>query len=291
MKARLLAVALAAATLTAPLSLPLSRDAHAATVATPVNVPDPASQIKQLSVLFRNGDINRLAEALIPPARWEEIRLVYELKRLEPTTEAERAHFVEKFARFTAPDAVDQLMAEIEPKLIEARPQAPAALLMGFGAMQMAVASPDSDLTAEQREALQKALPAIQDWAVATDFLSSTLMRQALTLLTDAARQSGIDDLDQLKSLPLEGLLDRAGSVFAAAKQAMRLYGVDVDAIAASLQVETLEVDGDAARVRTTITLFGAPLSKDHDLVLIDGRWYDAATARRFNVAFHDNDD
>ena len=42
----------------------------------------------------------------------------------------------------------------------------------------------------------------------------------------------------------------------------------------ASTQVEVLEIVGATARVRTTVTVFDAPLSKEIELVLIDGRWY-----------------
>jgi hypothetical protein len=209
-----------------------------------------------------------------PPTQWERLKLVYEVKRLEPISDEDRAEFAEKLARVTAPDAVETLMAEIEPELEKARPQVPGALLMGFGAMQLAVASPESELSEEQREVLQAALPGIQHWASATDFLSSATMRDALTLLTDAARRAGIQNLDQLKALPLEEVLHRAGTLLAACKDAVRLYGIDLDAVADSLHVEVLSIDGETARVRTTITLFDAPVWTDHDLVLVEGRWY-----------------
>jgi hypothetical protein len=292
MKARLLALALLATGLAGSVTPLYAREVAVAAQARSVSAPDPALQIKQLAQLFRNGDMIGLAQAVVPPSRWEEIKLVYELHRLEPTSDADRERFAEKIAKFTAPDAVDQLMLEIEPELEKARPQAPAAMLMAFGAMQMAVASPDSDLTDEQRATLQKALPGIQGWASSTDFLSSDSMRRALTLLTDAARQTGISDIDQLKALPLEGVLDRAGTVLAAAKQAVRVYGLDLDAIAASLQVEVLAIEGDTARVRTTVTVFDAPVWAEHELVLIEGRWYDAHSARHFLIDLdgHDRD-
>lgn len=262
-----------------------------ATAASAYTAPDPALQIKDLARKFRAGDVAGLAEGLIPPQKWELAKLGYELQRMQPTTEEQRAEFAEKFDRIVAPDAVDLLMEEIEPKLVEARLQAPGALLMAFGAMQMAVASPDTDLTDAQRAALQSALPGIQQWASTTDFLDSETMRQGLTLLTDAARRTGIDDIDQLKALPLEGVLDRASGVLVAAKQAVRLYGIDLDAVADSLQVEVLEIDGENARVRTTVTLFNAPIWAEHNLVLVDGRWYGEHLARDFHVSHtHDSD-
>ena len=174
-------------------------------------------------------------------------------------------------------------MLEIEPKLIEARPKAAGALLIGMGALQVALASDDSELTAEQRAALQNALPGIQKWAAETDFLSSLSMRQALSLLADAARNTGVRSIDELKMLSFEQMLAKAGSLLVASKQALYIYGLDINAIADSLQVQVLTQDSQTARVRTTITLFDAPISSEMDLVLLEGRWYSKTSVTKFN--------
>lgn len=283
MSRKLLPLALLAAGL-ACASFPLIAQprAEAPVRAAYAPTPDPARQILDLARLFRASDVPGLVRASLPASKWEEVRQAYELKRKEPISEDERVRFAESLQRFTAKDAVDQLMLEIEPKLEEARPQAPGALLMAFGAMQMAVASPESKLTEDQRLALQAALPGLQQWAGSTDFLSSQLMRDALTLLTDAARRAGINSLEQLQAMPLEAVLQRGAGVLTAAKQATRLYGIDLDAIAATLKVDVLEISSDTARVRTTVTVFDAPLSIEHDLVLVEGRWYGKQAAERF---------
>jgi hypothetical protein len=299
MKRTLLSLALMAAGL-AGTALPVyaAQPAQVVSMVTVgATVPDPAAQLEETARLFRAGDVTALAKALMPPSKWQELKLQYEVHRLEPTSADDRAHFAEGIAKFTAPDAVDRFMEEIEPKLAEARPQVGGALLMGFGAMQMAVTSPDSELTDEQRAALQSAMPGIQKWASTTDFLSSDTMRTALTLLTDAARRTGITDIDQIKAMPLESVLQRAGTVLAAGKEAVRLYGIDLDAVADSLRVDVLEIDGDKARVRTTVTLFDAPLWAEHDLVLVEGRWYGKDALIEFgkhharHVNHHDHED
>lgn len=248
-----------------------------------INVPDPARQLQEMAQLFRAGDVARLAEAMVPPAKWQEMHMAYELVRAKPISDEDRAAFQEKLAQFTAPDAVDQLMARIEPKLAELRPQVPGALLMGFGALHVAISSPDSELTPEQRAALAAALPGLQRWASSTDFLDAQALRHSLSMLSDAARRTGLDSLDQIRALPLEGVLDRASMVFVAAKDAIRGYGIDLDAIADSMRVEVLELQADRARVRTTVTVFDAPLSHEHELVLVDGRWYGKEAVVHFN--------
>jgi hypothetical protein len=273
MIAKLLTLTLLAAGMAGAGSPVLAAAAPAPAQTTSAAVPDPAVQFTDWARLFRFNDVSGLVQAMVPPSRWEEVRLVFELSQLDTVSDADRARFADSFGRFTAPDAVDLLMEEIEPKLEQARPQFPAGRLMAMAAIHAALNSPDSELTDEQRAAAQSVLPGFQAWAYRTDFLSSDTMRQALTLLTDSVRNSGITDLDQLKDLSLEAALDRASPILAAAKQAVRLYGLDLDAIADSLQVDVLEIDADTARVRITATVFNAPVWVEHDLVLLEGRW------------------
>ncbi len=248
------------------------------------SVPDPALQIRDLARVLRNNDLAGLVNALVPPSQYQLMRQAYELHRLQPITPAERTKFSEGIAKLIDANAVDKFMLEIEPKLVEARPKAPAALLIGMGALQMALASDDSDLTAEQRAALQSAMPGIQKWAAETDFLSSTSMRQAISLFSDAARNTGVRNIDELKMLSFEQALSKAGTMLSASKQALYIYGLNVDAIADSLQVQVLKQQGQTARVRTTITVFNAPISSEMDLVLLEGRWYSKTTVAKLNA-------
>jgi hypothetical protein len=235
---------------------------------------DPAAQVRELARLARINDLGGLVRASVPPGLYDQMRAAYELHRHEPVSEHDGAEFAEGLGRFSAPDAVDQLMAEIEPKLVEARPKAPAAIMMGLGALQMAVLSEDNRLTAEQRASLQQMIPGLQRWANGTDFLSSIAMRQALTLVSDAVRSTGVRSLDDLRALSFEQVLGKAEPLFAAGKQALLVYGLDVDAIVDTMQVEVVSIDGSRARVRTTITVFDAPIAAEHELVLIGDRWY-----------------
>lgn len=286
MKQKLLSLALFAAGAVAAASPFLSLPSQAASAYTAsINAPDPARQIQDWARLFRAGNVPALARSVVPESRWDQLVAAYELQKLHQLSEREREEYAEKIGRLTAPDAVEQLMLEIEPKLEEARPQVPGALMMGIGALQLASTSPESELSAEQRIALQSAIPGIQDWASRTDFLDSHTMRQALGLITQAARSARLDNLDEIRGLPLEAALDRASTMLAAVKQATRLYGLDLDQIADSVQVDVLEMQGESARVRTTITLFDAPVSFEHDLELVEGRWYGKQAAKHLRQA------
>jgi hypothetical protein len=249
--------------------------------------PNPAQHIHELARLFRQGDFAALLETAIPPTSMEELRLGYELAQLQPISDEDRLEFAEKVEQATGPYAVDVLMARIEPELEKARPQLPGAVMLGFGAIQMAITSPDSKLTDEQREMIRLAVPHLQTWIGSTDVLSSETMRQAITLLVDAARQTGIDSLEELQTIPLDQMLAHGDRMLAAAKRATRLYGIDLDAAADSLHVDVLEQNGDAAKVRISATLLGARLFADHDLRLVEGRWYPKHAAGRVGHRHH----
>ena len=288
MKTKLLSLTLLAAALAGPVSTLSAQESNPRPVhAASVSAPDPAIEIKHLAQLFRAGDLAGLAQGLVPREQWEKVRAEFEAKRNKPTSDTERERFAREIQRLTAPDAIDKFIAGLEPELTKARAQWPGMLLMASGAMQVAVNSPEAKLTDAQREALRSALPGVQRWMASTDLLSTDMMRRALTVLADAGRRTGITDIDQLKSLPLEGVLERVSPMLTAGKEAARIYGVDLDAVADSLKVDVLERGLDTARVRMTVTLFGAPVWSEHDLVLVDGHWY----GKQVQVDFHDTHD
>jgi hypothetical protein len=240
-------------------------------------------QLQDLVRQFRSNDLAAIVRGSLPPAHYQTLLDKYEEARSKPISDKDRADFAEGLQKLIAPDAVDQLMAEIEPKMRERAVQSEGMILMGLGAMNMAVTSPDSDLTEEQRAMLKRALPGIEAWVIETDFFSVDTLRQALTLVADAARRTGISDLDQIRMLSFEQLLAHGGRMLGAGKQAVKLYGIDLDAIVSTARMEVLEVEGDEARVRTTVTVFDAPLHFEQSLVLVEGRWYTKEAARDWN--------
>lgn len=242
---------------------------------------DPARQLHEMTTYLRRNDLLGLAREAMSAEKFAELHTAYEYQRGRPISDGDRAEFEREIGRITAPDAVDRLMAEFRPKLDEARPQAQGGIMMAIGAAQMALASPDTELTAKQREMLRRALSGVQAWLTSTDFFDEATLRRALTLITGAARATGISNLDQLQMLSFEELLRHGGNMLAAAKSAVRLYGIDLDQIMATARYETVSIAGTVARVKARVTVSDAPLSTEFDLVLVDGRWQGKEAAIR----------
>jgi hypothetical protein len=243
-----------------------------------VEAPDPAQQWQQWAQLFRRNDLLGLVRSATSEAEFNLMRSKLEAHRSEHVKAEDVQEINEKIARLTAPGAVAKLMEEIEPKLAEARPKAQGAIMIGLGALSMAATGTGEGINADDRENLKALLPAIQQWATSTDFLSDEAMRAALEHVVQAARQTGVSNFDQLRSLSLEDSFAKAGIMLAGAKRSLKVYGIDLDAMADSLRVETLSVNGDVARVRTTITVLNTPISKELELKLVDGRWIGGKT-------------
>lgn len=285
MRSTMLTLSLLACLGLAPQTLPAQTPTTVAMSA--VAAADPSVQLQDLVRQFRSNDLAAIVRGSLPPAHYQTLLDKYEEARSKPISDKDRADFAEGLQKLIAPDAVDRLMAEIEPKMRERAVQSEGMILMGLGAMNMAVTSPDSDLTEEQRAMLKRALPGIEAWVIETDFFSVDTLRQALTLVADAARRTGISDLDQIRMLSFEQLLAHGGRMLGAGKQAVKLYGIDLDAIVSTARMEVLEVEGDEARVRTTVTVFDAPLHFEQSLVLVEGRWYTKEAARDWNRHVH----
>lgn len=285
MRSTMLTLSLLACLGLAPQTLPAQTPATVAM--TSVAAADPSIQLQELVRQFRSNDLAAMVRGSLPPAHYQTLLDRYEEARHKPISEKDRADFTEGLQKLIAPDAVDQLMAEIEPKMRARAVQSEGMILLGLGALNMAVTSSDSDLTDDQRAMLKRALPGIEAWVIQTDFFSADTLREALTLVADAARRTGISELDQLKMLNLDQLLGHGGRMLAASKQAVKLYGIDLDAIAATARIEVLETNGDEARVRTTITVFDAPLHTEQDLVRVEGRWYAKQAARDWKEHVH----
>ncbi|ODU47844.1 hypothetical protein [uncultured Aquimonas sp.] len=285
MRSTMLTLSLLACLGLAPQTLPAQTPTTVAMSA--VAAADPSVQLQDLVRQFRSNDLAAIVRGSLPPAHYQTLLDKYEEARSKPISDKDRADFAEGLQKLITPDAVDQLMAEIEPKMRERAVQSEGMILMGLGAMNMAVTSPDSDLTEEQRAMLKRALPGIEAWVIETDFFSVDTLRQALTLVADAARRTGISDLDQIRMLSFEQLLAHGGRMLGAGKQAVKLYGIDLDAIVSTARMEVLEVEGDEARVRTTVTVFDAPLHFEQSLVLVEGRWYTKEAARDWKRHVH----
>ena len=86
--------------------------------------------------------------------------------------------------------------------------------------------------------------------------------------------------LAEVRALPREPAMEKAGIALAGAKDLLRIYDLDLDAMLAGVAAELVAAEGDTARVRVSYPLQGKTVAFEMDMVRRDGAWYGAAAIR-----------
>ena len=217
---------------------------------------------------LKQNDVRHLVELVSTKVALDEMKTQFAKMKTEPVSVDERRQFTESFGRLTAPDAVDSIMKEIEPKLAEYKNQLPGYLAMGAGALQMQVAN--SSVSEDEKASATKAISAMQAWASKTDFADPKRARNAVTALVDAAKSIDLKTPEDVKALSFEQALDKVGVCLGGFKKALNAYDFDVDAILGSVKVTDLAKPGE---VQIKATLFGTELTSKGNLTQREGRW------------------
>lgn len=217
---------------------------------------------------LKQNDVRNLVELVSTKVAFEEMKTQFAKMKTEPVSTDERRQFTESFGRLTAPDAVDSIMKEIEPKLAEYKNQLPGYIAMGAGALQMQVAN--SSVNADEKASATKAISAMQTWASKTDFADPKRARKAVGALVDAAKSIGLKTPEDVKALSFEEALDKVGVCLGGFKKALNAYDFDVDAMLGSVKATDLAKPGE---VQIKATVFGTELTSKGNLTQREGRW------------------
>lgn len=241
--------------------------------AAPVAAATATATFEAQVAAFEKNNLLALLQSSLPQQQWEEAKADWERNRAEPITEEDRKEWADSWGKLTAPDGVDQIMAEVEPKLAEAKPQMAGMVAMMQGIAMMSVQN-NQELTDAQKQQATSLLQGLSGWLNTTDFTDAAKMRAALTALADGMRATKIATLEDLHALSFEDLLAKGGVMLGAFKQSLDVYGLSLDQIAKSMKAEVLTETGDTAKLKVSYSLFGTPLSYESEMQRIDGKWY-----------------
>jgi len=183
---------------------------------------------------------------------------------------------------------VDTIMAELEPQMVQLKPQLPGmiAMVQGMGTMSI---QQSTELTPEQKTQATQFLNGLGGWLGKTDFADPKLMRTALDALAEGLLATGITSLDEINALSFDQVLEKAGPAFQGMKNALAAYGFSLDAIAQSVKTEVISETGDTAKIKVTYSLFDSPQTMESELKKIDGRWYGKDMLEQIDKAAADN--
>jgi len=174
-------------------------------------------------------------------------------------------------AKLLAPDAVDQLMKETEPKLAQANPQELSqGLQMAAGFLPMMLGQPQPGQTPEQAKSkqalgamLQGMLTDASGWILTAGINDPKKLRSATEHLVAGAKALNVKNVEELQALSFEEFLGRLGPLVKEAKLAAGVYDVQVDGFLDSVKaVAKPALPGAAADERAldvSFTAFGKP--------------------------------
>lgn len=181
-----------------------------------------------------------------------------------------------------SPAGVASISAEFYPKWNAEVPKALAGAQIILAGVAQEWAD-NQELGSAEKSQLLELQWALTGWLSRTDFADRQHFDQVLQLLAGLVRASGVTDPMLLDQIPAETRLRLGGQTIAAVKQAMTLYGLDADAILASVRLETVSSNGDRVSIRTSVSVLGVPLVLTEQLEWVEsqGDWFSVAAVAR----------
>ncbi|TDJ69598.1 MAG: hypothetical protein E2O39_11320 [Planctomycetota bacterium] len=221
---------------------------------------------------IRKNNLKGFLEATFSREQMREMEQAWNTKRKTKSNPIEDAQFAETMQMLTAPGAEAQLMAMVEPKLEEMRPQMGMLVGMMSGFAQSTV-DQNADLSSDEKKQAQQVLAGFVKALQENDLTSSDLARKAVGIVCKTARRLKLDSMDDVRALDFRHAVYKGDVILRGTKELLAVYGFTVDKWLDSVKAETIDEDGDEAVVRVSYEMFGVQQTVDTEMVRVDGRW------------------
>lgn len=235
----------------------------------------PHGAILAMSAALQANDIETLIRQSLSTGEYAEAREEWNAARAGEIAPDDAQQLNEFLARIRDDALVDELMADLGPRLEAARENLPL-MLIAAQTMGHASISNNDALTEAQKNSANELLGALGKWAAGRDLADPALAREALTVWVSGARELELEQASDLRDLEFEDMVGRAGLLLGATKSALQVYEFNLDDVLSSVRAETLRQQGDTALVRVRFELLGTSQEFDVALQRVDGRWMPA---------------
>ncbi|MGF6710725.1 hypothetical protein QFZ41_001689 [Luteibacter sp. W1I16] len=246
----------------------------------------PEDATRESLALLREGKFDLFWKHALPPADFATLRADWPLRNAaqSPVTPDDRAKFEAGVKRLTEPDAEKKLFADLRPILLrfnrDYKDQMP--LLSGVGqSMALTAIDQAKDLTLSQKRQLREIVNAVAPWTQTVDWADQAKAKEAIGVLVDTARKSGLSTPEALHAMSFEQSMATWSTAWMGLKRLLDVYGLSIDKSFESVSIDALESNGGSAHVKITYTVLDKPIQTDATLVLLDGRWYDSDLLQR----------
>jgi hypothetical protein len=262
---------------------------HKVDEAAQVGGSTPEAAVQGSIDLLKAGDFNGLWKHALPPADYATLRADWGRHNAKPpVSAADKAKFDEAVRKLTAPDAENQLYAELQPKLGQMeqqyKDQLPVMISVGDALLKNGVAQ-NQNLDSEQKTQANQLIDVLVPWAKQAPWFDQAKAKQAVGVVVATARKLDLKSPEQLRSMDFDATMAKYATGYAGLKQLLAIYGLSVDEALDSVKLSTLSSKDGHAVVKIDYTLLGKPLSAESSLVQQDGRWYSESLIRSVREA------
>jgi len=246
---------------------------------------DPVAAVKGLAQALHDNDLVRYWRLTLPPVLQKQVQARWKARLATapaPTGQQEK-DYARMMARLTAPDAEAKLYRSLDPKLKKLETEIGSQWPMmqtTAGIFIKGIIQANDKLSPAEKEHAKAVGIAVLDWAQPAVITDRARARQAITVMTETARELDLPTLAQARALELIPALEKFDIALKGGKKLGLIYGVDVDDALANVQVKLVAASGDSATAEVSYPLLGRTVSFQMELLRRDGRWYSADAVR-----------
>jgi len=247
---------------------------------------DPVAAVKGLAKALRDDDLVRYSQLSVPPelhkrmeARWHQ-RVV----EAKPPTAAQQKDYARWMERLTAPDAEAKLYERFDARMKKFEPEIKAQwpLMQATGGIFLnGLIKANDKLGPDEKAHAQAIAAALLAWLEPARIVDRARARQAIVVLTAAARELDLPTLADTRKLEMIPSLEKGGEVLRALKEVGKVYGLDLDASLAAVQARVVAASGDSATMEVSYPLLGKTVKFEMEMLRRDKRWYPADAVRK----------
>lgn len=204
-------------------------------------------------------------------AEWDNTR------KNEKPSEEENQQFQMQMESLVSGQLIDQVMPMVEAQLAQVNNEQIAGMVGMMGGM--ALQSPD--LTEEQKAQAGALMQSLSEWVKSADVTNPENVRKVLVIAQSAAKKLDLKDLNAVAALNFDQLIGKGDIVLAALKDALNVYGIDLNKSLDSMTIDKVDMNGDTATVTISFTIFGTKQTVTSTMTKQGNRWFDAESSKK----------
>lgn len=235
-----------------------------------VSTPDGAFMASVAAM--KSNDLGALIKNSLSVEQYNELVTDFENNKTSNFSEADKAQFAKTITMLTADGAEENLYAMAAPQLEQARAMLPMMLMMGKDQIIQGIKT-NPMLPETQRDSAATVVGAAMDWAGENDILSDEKTKAAIAAVVSTAKALDMQSLDQVQNMSFDQALEKGSVAFAGVKNVLGAYGISMDDMLNSVEVDNVNVDGDKASMNVSFDVFGEEVKQVMTMVKKDGVW------------------